>query len=252
MIILLSPTKQMDFSRELKVSLSLGNPLFSREAFEINRLLGHSSPMEMAGLMKTSEKLAESTCSLVRSFGSDDCARGPALLSYSGTVFQHMDVPSLEEGEWRYASDHVRILSGMFGYLKPDDRIYPYRLEMKTPLTTSSGSGLYTFWKDKITESLVAENRPVLNLTSSEYGKAVDWKRLSNPILSIHFKEIKGSGFSTVGMYSKMARGKIAGRIIREGLTDWKALKDWNINGYRYNDELSKADKWIFSGNWRS
>jgi len=188
MIILLSPTKQMDFNRNFQFSPKLSEPFFSREALKLNSLLRQFSSQDMAGLMKTSVKLAESTCSLVRNFGSDDCERGPALLSYSGTVYQHMELPSLTEGEWRYAKDHVRILSGIFGYLKPEDRIYPYRLEMKTPLVTSTGSGLYPFWKEKITERLAAENRPVLNLASAEYSKAVDWKRLSNPVLSIQFK----------------------------------------------------------------
>ncbi|MBN2657035.1 MAG: YaaA family protein [Spirochaetales bacterium] len=251
MLILLSPTKQMEFNRHSRFVPELSDPPFLREAFELNGLLERFSPSGIAGLMNTSEKLAESTCALVGSFGKGDCGRGPAMLSYSGTVFQHMDVPSMNREEWEYAAGHVRILSGLFGYLRPADRVFPYRLEMKTALKNREGAGLYPYWRGKITRCLAEENQPVLNLASGEYGKAVNWKELKVPVLSIQFREKKGDRYSTVGMYSKMARGKMAGLLIRRGIDDWNDLKDLDLNGYIFNDELSTEKEWIFSGNWR-
>ncbi|MBB6482103.1 YaaA family protein [Spirochaeta isovalerica] len=251
MLILLSPTKQMNFSGKAAFLPGLSEPVFNGEAFELNNLLKSYSAAEIAGLMSTSMKLAESTSELIENFGKEGCEQGAALLSYSGTVFQHMDIPSLGEKEWNYAAAHVRILSGLYGFLRPADRIFPYRLEMKTPLENRRGSGLYQFWKEKISDCLIKENQPVLNLSSGEYSKAVNWKKLAVPVLSIQFKEKKGSRYSTVGMYSKMARGLMAGRLIRQGVENREDLKNWDINGYGFNEELSTGSEWIFSGNWR-
>lgn len=227
------------------------SPHYLDEAFELNELLKGLGSEELMKVMKVSEKLFARVEEDINVFGAEDSRKGPALLSYSGTVFQHIDAGSLSDDEWEYARNSIRILSGMFGYLKPSDLVYPYRLEMKAPIANREGTGLYHFWKKRITESLIGENCPILNLTSAEYGKAVDFKKIDQQVITVQFREKAGDRYRTVGMYSKMARGKLTGRIIRAMLDDPAEILEWNINGYAFNKSLSSENEWFFTGNWR-
>lgn len=251
MLVLLSPTKQMNFTSDYSYKLEFTEPQFMTEAGELNNLLRALNSGELINLMKISEKLADETHKMIIRYGCESIEKGAALHSYSGTVFQQLDAKSFNETQWSYAADHFRILSGLYGYLRPADKISPYRLEMKTPLKNPRGSGLYHFWKQKITESVLSENRPVLNLASAEYSKAIDRKKLNQPMVSVAFREKSGDRYRTVGMYSKMARGRMAGEIVRNQLEIMNEILEWDINGYRFDESLSSDEDWIFTGNWR-
>lgn len=244
MLILLSPTKQMNFSSESKVETVMTEPLFLNEAHKLSKRLKKIKKQELSRLMNIGVKLTEETYSVIQKFGMEDSPSGAAWLSYSGTVFQHLDPRSLRNEERDYAFSHLAILSGLYGILHPTDRISPYRLEMKTAL------GLYDFWRDKLTSVLIEKDCPVLNLASSEYSKVINWKKIEKPTLSILFKEEKEGRLRTIGMYSKMARGKIARMIISNKLTNWDIIKNWKIGGYSYNDTESSDLQWVFSGKW--
>lgn len=251
MLILLSPTKQMDFSGHPHFTYSPGEPLFPEESVELLNTLRELDEAAIARLMGVSEEIARETAGRFRRFEKADTEEGPALLAYSGTVFLYMNPRGFTESQLAYAEDHVRIISGLYGYLRPSDRIRPYRLEMKTVLANSRGGNLYDFWKEKITSVLAAENRPVLNLASAEYTRVVDFKRLTRPVITVHFREKSGDKLRTVGTYSKMARGMLAGLIIRKELSDPRSIQDLDIKGYRFDGRKSSASEWIYTGNWR-
>jgi cytoplasmic iron level regulating protein YaaA (DUF328/UPF0246 family) len=244
MLILLSPTKQMSLSSRPLAEALLTEPRFLHEAQELSERLRKISKQELSILMGMSEKLTEETYSLIQKFGMKNSSTGAAWLSYSGTVFQHMDPQTLGNDAWDYAFSHLGILSGLYGFLRPTDRIYPYRLEMKTSL------GLYDFWRDKLTSVLVERDCPILNLASSEYSKVINWKQIKKPALTLQFKEEKEGRLRTVGMYSKMARGKMARMVIMNKLTEWDNIKNWNVGGYLFNETESSDRQWIFSGKW--
>lgn len=246
MLILLSPTKQMDFSRVDKYAEVQRTPDFVSEAIDLNRALNLFNRKELMDLMKISEKIAVSTHGDIKRFNRGDGEYGSALYVYSGTVFQWIKPEALVNDELMYAAKHLRILSGMYGILKPMDRVFRYRLEMKTPLSYKQCRNLYQYWKQKMTDSLVQEDQPILNLASGEYIKALDKKKLKHPFITIHFKERTGNAIRTVGMYSKMTRGLMAGRIIREQISDPFVLKKWDLDGYNFDPELSSDSDWIF------
>lgn len=247
MLILLSPTKQMDFTRIDKYKNLYESPTFSQEARSLNRELRNLERESLMKLMKISDKLADSTISDIGNFVSLQKAKQSALFAYSGTVFQWIKSEDFCDDHLEFASEHLRILSGLYGVLKPNECISQYRLEMKTPLSIGEDKNLYHFWNQKITEYLIEEDRPIINIASAEYSKAIDKKRLKHPFISVQFKEREGRRVRTVGMYSKMARGKMAGRIIREKVVNPEILKEWNLDGYQYDEELSSDTDWVFA-----
>jgi len=246
MLILLSPTKQMNFNRIDKYENSLKTPSFLNEAKSLNRELNKMDCPALIRLMKISDKIADSAHLDIKSFNSEAGEFLSALYAYSGTVFQWIKPESLGEDELKYAAEHLRILSGLYGVLHPDDRIFRYRLEMKTPLSIGNCNNLYQFWKKKLTDYLIGEDQAIINLASNEYIKAINTKQLKHPFISIQFKEQSGNQIRTVGMYSKMARGLMAGKILREQLSDPFLIKGWNLDGYIYNAEQSGESDWIF------
>lgn len=202
-------------------------------------------------LMHISGALTDETRLSIEAFNSSPDLSGPALFSYSGTLYKWLDPWSLTEDQLEYANESCRILSGLYGFLRPLDIISPYRLEMKTPLSNMAGRNLYPFWIDKITKALADENRTVLSLASDEYTRALRTGDLNMPFISVRFKERKGDRLRTVGMYSKMARGKMAGMILRDKTEDHETLKNWNIGGYVFDESFSSDKEWVYTGNWR-
>lgn len=246
MIVLLSPTKQMDFSRPFKFPESHRNPLFYNEALMLNECLKSMKIEEVQKLMKISDKLSSQTYENIFQFENPERDSQPALFAYSGTVFQSLDPRNLNYEDLLFARKQIRILSGMYGILKVDDLVSPYRLEMKTALANSDGDNLYSFWKKRITDSLKEESSMIINLASLEYFKAVDVNRLDKPVISFYFKEKRGTKVRTVGMYSKVARGLMARKIVEERIEDPALLQTGDIGGYCYNSELSNEKEWVF------
>jgi len=201
--------------------------------------------------MKISPAISERSIKEIQSFGAGDHYIKPAISAYSGTVFKNINPGSFDRDDFHFANDYLRILSGMYGILKPLDGIEPYRLEMKTPLFIDNSLNLSTFWKDKITAHLLKEsilsspNTPILNLASNEYIKALDKKSFRNPIITIIFKELIDGKYKTVGMYAKVARGIMVRKIIKEKIEDPKVLQK-GVGEYRFNKDESSKNDWVF------
>ena len=214
MIILFSPTKQMDFESSLSPLLSeearWTEPLFADRADRINSRLESLDTEGLRALMSVSPKLAEQTKKMIASFPS--ARKRPALAAYSGTAFKYLDTPSLDAGALRFARDHLRILSGMYGLLRPLDRIAPYRLEMKTPLVMEEGRGgtasMTAYWRPVVSREL-AEEAPILNLASAEYSRVVSFK---DKMVDIQFKEERGGDAENRGDVCQAGPGADAER----------------------------------------
>ena len=149
-----------------------------------------------------------------------------------------------------FAQDKLRILSGLYGLLRPLDLIQPYRLEMGTKLSFDNNKNLYEYWREKISNQLnleLSENEPVLNLASNEYFKAIDTKALKSDVYSVNFKQFKDGNYKTIAIFSKKARGMMTRYIIENNITDISSLKSFNYDGYVYHENLSSEKELIFS-----
>jgi hypothetical protein len=253
MLSIMSPSKTMDLS--CRSILLQTQPHFMAEARELCVRLKKLSPADLEDLMKVSPKLAALTNERFQAFSGtavDDGSR-QALLVYKGDAFQEIDINHYQDQDFEFAQNHIRILSGLYGLLRPLDLIEPHRLEIATRLSGPWGKNLYEFWAERITQRLNAEleasnGAPVLiNLASNEYFKAVQPKRLKAQIITIQFKEKKGNAFKVIAIHAKRARGLLADFIIREKIDDPESLKEFSGNGYTFNPALSTSAIWTFS-----
>jgi cytoplasmic iron level regulating protein YaaA (DUF328/UPF0246 family) len=171
-----------------------------------------------------------------------------AILAFKGEVYAKMEADTFSAADLEFAQQHLRILSGLYGLLKPLDLIQPYRLEMGTKLKTKKGNSLYDYWGTKISKALNAasEGRMVVNLASQEYFKAVDKKTLKMPVITIHFKEHREGSYQVVGFFAKQARGLMIRYAIQNRITDPEQLKVFQEDGYEFAEHLSSAQDWIF------
>jgi uncharacterized protein len=253
MHILFSPSKQMNFESAAlpeNAELMSTTPRFSDKARMLNERLKEFSRQELGRLMKMSGALAEQTYETVRAF--DDHSGKPALFTYSGTSFQALDTSILDKESLSFASDRLSILSGMYGLLCPMDLIAPYRLEMKTALSLKGAKNLTAFWKPLITEELSEKirkcgDKTVINLASGEYSKTIDKNSLNCQVINFHFKDKSSSGYRTVGVYAKTARGKMLQRILSEKILNPDVLKDTPTYDYEFRSDMSDNDNWVFT-----
>ena len=170
-----------------------------------------------------------------------------ALLAFKGDVYNGINASSLSVKDLEFAQKNVRILSGLYGVLRPLDLIQPYRLEMGTKLGNTQGSNLYDYWGSGISEILNEdEEEMIVNLASNEYFKAIDKKNLKAQMLDIVFKEKKNGTYKTIAIYAKRARGLMINYIIRNRVTDTEVLKEFSDEGYQYNQELSGESTWVY------
>ena len=173
-----------------------------------------------------------------------------AVYAFSGDVYKGLDVYSVPQDKLDFMQNSLRIISGLYGLLKPLDLIQPYRLEMGTKLQVDSNKNLYEFWREKITNELndqLTENEQVLNLASNEYFKAIDAKVIKTDIFTANFKQLKDGQYKTIAIFSKRARGMMARFIIDNNITDVNDLKSFNYDGYLYDDSLSNNKEFIFT-----
>jgi len=200
-----------------------------------------------------SDNIAELNVGRYKSFKTPFTTKNAkqALFAFKGDVYGGIDVDSFDEDDLAYAQDHLRILSGLYGCLRPLDLIQPYRLEMKTKLGNPRGDNLYQFWGESITDALNKElkkqQEPVLvNLASNEYFKSVKPKQLKGKPLNIYFKETKDGKTRIVAIFAKRARGLMADFIIRNRIENPADLKKFRSEGYRFNNALSDDNHWTF------
>lgn len=255
MHIVISPAKTLDFETPA-VTTQYSQPDYLEDAAELVDTLKTLEPFQISDLMKVSAALGELNAQRFQQwsvpFNADNAKQ--ALLAFKGDVYTGLEAESFSDADFTFAQNHLRILSGLYGLLRPLDLIQPYRLEMGTRLANGRGKNLYEFWGDTQTNALNAlaksEAEPVLvNLASTEYFKSVKAKKLTARVVTPHFKDMKNGQYKMISFYAKKARGMMAALIIKEQIGDVEQLKDINMEGYRYSAELSKGDDWVFTRN---
>lgn len=252
MKLVISPAKTLDFE-SAPVTKTHSNPSFLSNSQQLIDQLKELSQADVASLMKLSDKLAALN---VARFGSWETPFTPenakqAILAFKGDVYTGLDAEHFSEDDFSFAQDHLRILSGLYGLLKPLDLIQPYRLEMGTKFANSRGKNLYEFWDMLLTDTLNKEfsneKEPVLiNLASNEYFKAIKVKSLQAEIITPVFKDWKNGQYKMISFYAKKARGLMAAYIIKNRLKDPEQLKCFDSEGYYFSQEQSTGNEWVF------
>ena len=251
MKILLSPAKSLDFKSELPTSKST-SICFEKEAQQLNSILKSKNPKELSDLMSISSKIADLNYERNHSWSlpfTNTNAR-QAVYAFSGDVYRGLDAYSIDDSRIDFLQNSVRIISGLYGLIKPLDLIQPYRLEMGTKLAFDSNKNLYDYWRKKITDQLnseLIENEPVLNLASNEYFKAIDLKVINTDVYSANFKQLKNGNYKTIAIFSKKARGMMTRFIIDNNITDITDIKSFDTDGYRFHKDLSTEKELIFT-----
>jgi cytoplasmic iron level regulating protein YaaA (DUF328/UPF0246 family) len=251
MLTLLSPSKTMDF--ETPASGKFTTPDFLENSAELIKGLRKLSKEDISSLMSLSHNLTELNYQRYKNFSmpfTNDNAK-PAAYAFKGDVYDGLEFEKLNADAVAYAEMHLRMLSGLYGVLRPLDLIQPYRLEMGTKLKNKKGKDLYAFWGEKITaklnDELVAQkNKTVINLASNEYFKAVKPKLLDAEIITPLFKEHKNGEYKMVMLFAKRARGMMANYIIKNKIEDAEQLKKFKEGGYKYSAKLSEGNEWVF------
>jgi len=252
MIVTLSPSKGQDFDVPVP-AVKATVPQMLEDSMQLIEVLRGYSAEGIRVLMEVSEKIAALNVERYRSFSlpfTEENAR-PALFAFKGDVYRGIPVEQYSEEDLAFAQDHLRILSGLYGCLRPLDLIQPYRLEMKTKLENPRGDNLYRFWDDRITralnEALARQKEPTLvNLASNEYFKAVKPKLLEGRLLQVHFKEVKNGKARTIAVFAKRARGMMADYIVRNRLEEAEGIKKFDREGYRFSAGDSDEKQWTF------
>ncbi len=248
MLLLLSPAKKLDYDTPVRTTLHT-QPLFAKEAAKLIVVLKEKSAADIAKLMKLSDALAELNVQRYQEWKPSFSTRNArqAILAFNGDVYEGLRAPELSDEALEWAQEHVVMLSGLYGVLRPLDLMRPYRLEMGTRLATDRGTNLYDFWGTRIAEHLNERNDPlVLNLASEEYFKAVDLKALNARVLQCVFQERKSDAWKVISFHAKRARGLMARFAIDQRLDDPEGLKEFAEEGYRYAADASSADRLVF------
>ncbi|MBT67832.1 MAG: hypothetical protein CMO25_00320 [Thiotrichales bacterium] len=247
MLAIISPSKTQDFS-ECNIE-NFSQTRQQESSNELIDILKNKSQAQISKLMSISEKLSALNFERFQKFKIPftlDNAK-QAILAFKGDVYNGIDAPSLTAEDLDFAQDKVRMLSGLYGVIRPLDLIQPYRLEMGTKLSNAKGKDLYDYWGSDISSVLNDdESELIVNLASNEYSKAIDKKSLNAKILDIVFKEKKGDSYKVIGIYAKRARGLMVNFIIRNRLDNPEALQDFSDEGYRFDSELSNDTTWVY------
>ncbi|MCH7400553.1 peroxide stress protein YaaA [Belliella kenyensis] len=242
MITLISPAKTLDLSSS-DVSVYT-QPDFQKETFELVSIMKKKTSDEIRQLMGVSENIAtlneKRYKEFKKSFDPDNAKQ--AILAFKGDVYTKIDVDNYSEADFEFAQQHLRILSGLYGLLKPMDLIQAYRLEMGIKLENKKGKNLYEFWGTRIAKAIneVAQSTPIINLASIEYFKAVDQKVLQSNVVTPTFQEFKNGKYQVVGFFAKQARGLMTDYIIKNRINDPEGLKTFNEAGYELHGDGSE------------
>jgi len=251
MKVLLSPAKAIDITKSLETT-QLTRPDFMDEAETLIGKLKKFSPKKIATMMHLSKELGELNYQRYQEWTTETNKNefnAPVAAAFNGEVYRGLDAPSMTAKELEVAQDKIRILSGVYGVLKPLDVIYPYRLEMGTKwAVTPSKKNLYQFWGKKIAEQLNAENTSgiTINLASTEYFKAVDKKTLKGRVITPTFKEFKNGDYKVIMVFAKRARGSTARYIVQNNIIDPEQVKLFDTDGYSFDVNQSTEDDWVF------
>ncbi|KAA5804521.1 peroxide stress protein YaaA [Alkalicaulis satelles] len=250
MLILLSPAKQLDF--EPAPAPQLTTPRLLERTRDLAKTARRLSASDLKSLMHLSDDLAQLNRERFQAFDPDASEGQPAAFAFAGEVYRGLDARSLSRDDLDWAQDRLRILSGLYGVLRPLDAIQPYRLEMGTRLKTRAGATLYDFWGDDIAsalkDDLVGQRQPaVINLASQEYARAARLKSLGARVITVDFKEEKDGQLRALMVYAKKARGMMARWIIENRIEDPDKIGQFNVDGYRLDKAGSSADRLLFT-----
>lgn len=253
MLTLLSPAKKLNFD-DPATALDPTTPRLMTDTVALAKVAKKQTPEDLKRLMHISDALAELNADRFKAFdlkgrANDTKAAG---LAFDGDVYWGLDANGLDDGDLAYAQDHLRILSGLYGVLRPLDSIQAYRLEMGTRLATSRGESLYAFWGDRIAKALEADleghaDGTIVNLASNEYFKAVDRKALERPVITAKFLNVKDGKARALMYYAKFARGLMARWIVQNRVERAADLRDFDLEGYRLDKKASTDAELVFS-----
>ena len=250
MLVVISPAKKLDWATR---DVAATAPDFQDDAISLARTARNLSLGDLKGLMHLSDALASLNRDRFKAFQdvpTADVTR-PAALAFAGDTYQGLEASTLDTDEMEWAQDHLRILSGLYGVLRPLDLIQAYRLEMGSRLKTRRGKNLYDYWQNDLSIALNAQGEKVgsdvlINCASQEYFGAVALKALKLRVITPAFMEDKGQGPKIVSFYAKKARGAMARFMVQNRLTDPKSILDFDAGGYAFQPDLSTADKPVF------
>ena len=252
MLFLLSPAKSRDYQTPLG-EVPHTQPQFKAQSQALIEVLRTQSPQQIASLMDLSDALSALNVARYAAWSPRSTLRNarPAVLAFNGDVYEGLQARTLPVADLEWAQQHVAILSGLYGVLRPLDLLQPYRLEMGTRLATPQGSNLYQFWGSSIAQHLNqrlrADTSPVVvNLASQEYFKAVDRKTLKAPVVECVFEDYKGGAYKVISFHAKRARGLMARYAIEHRITTPEGLKHFDSEGYAHAPEVSVLDRLVF------
>lgn len=253
MLMVISPAKDLDFQTPAPVA-EFTLPDFANDASELAAVCQQLTPADLSSLMHISDKLAGLNAARFASwhYPFDREQAKQALFAFNGDVYQGLQAETLAPADIAYAQQHLRILSGLYGMLRPLDLMLAYRLEMGTALTTARGSNLYQFWGGRVTAALDAELQRqqapfLLNLASQEYFKVVQPKRLSVPVVDVQFKDAKNGQYKVISFFAKKARGMMARYVIEQKIDSLAGLKAFTSGGYQFAAEQSSPQSLVFT-----
>jgi len=253
MLTLLSPAKKLNFD-PVASELEITQPRLSADTNILAKIAKKQSPADLKRLMHISDNLAQLNVDRFQAFhleGKSNIAK-PAGLTFDGNVYWGLEANTLSEDDLAYAQDHLRILSGLYGVLRPLDAIQAYRLEMGTKLENPRGKSLYAFWGTKLSEALEADleghsDRTIVNLASNEYFKAVDKSALGSEVISAKFLNVKDGKARALMYYAKFARGLMTRWIMENRIDRADGLKDFNLEDYKFDAKASSQTELVFS-----
>jgi cytoplasmic iron level regulating protein YaaA (DUF328/UPF0246 family) len=252
MLFLISPAKTLDYSESPTDQYTQSR--LKGDTSELVGILREKGPDELGKLMKINQDLALENANRYRAFKPKSYSKKnskQALLAFKGHVYQGLNAADFKDEDLAFAQDHLRILSGLYGVLRPLDLMQPYRLEMGTRLENARGKDLYTFWDDKITriinKDLKAQgDKTVINLASKEYFKAIRPEKLKGEIIDVAFKEYRDGTYKIVSVYAKMARGMMVHYAVKNQIDSIEGLKGFDYEGYTFQEELSGENELVF------
>lgn len=253
MLTVISPAKTLDF-KSPPVTKKTSNHEFINHSIELVELMRKQSPRKLSKLMHISPKLAELNVDRYHRWKLpfSPANAKQAVLAFKGDVYLGLEAETYSQRDFNFAQKNLRILSGLYGLLKPLDLIQPYRLEMGTKLKNKNGKDLYSFWGESITNSIVHElrshrNKALINLASIEYFKSVKPELLPDKVITPVFKDFNNGSYKVLGFFAKKARGYMASFIIKNRISKLDQIKEFDVDGYRFNDNFSTETQWVFT-----
>ncbi len=253
MLIVISPAKTLDFEKA-RIINQHSFPEYATKASELVKILKKYKALELMQLMSISDKLAALNTVRFKEWQKEpnmEIAR-QAICAFNGEVYTGINVSDWKDSDFEFSQNHLRILSGLYGVLRPLDYISPYRLEMGTKLQNKKGSNLYAFWGDTITKNINVQlaaqgDSYLINLASNEYFKSINTNKLKAEIITPVFLDFKNDEYKMISFFAKKARGMMTRFITKNKLSDPEQLKTFSEGGYYFNERLTKDNEWVFT-----